>query len=83
MSSPECEVIREAIRSRMKHLKLTQSEVARRVGWTPQRVWDLLNHDDEFLFSTIAPVLRVLGLSVQVTATDPAEAPAEPEPAHA
>lgn len=83
MSSPECEVIRDAIRLRMKQLKLTQSEVARRVGWTPQRVWHLLSDDDEFLFSTIAPVLRVLGLSVQVTATDPAETPAEPEAAHA
>lgn len=69
MSSPECEIIREAIRQRIKDLGISQTEAASRAGWKPQRLWNLLNDNDEFLFTTISPLLQALGLSVCVTVT--------------
>lgn len=66
VSSPECEIIREAIRSRIKELGISQTEAAGRANWKPQRLWNLLNDNDEFLFTTISPLLKALGLSVRV-----------------
>ena len=58
--------IRAVIVRRMKELRLSQSELGRRIGWSPQRVWQLLNDDDEFLLSTISPLLDELGIVVEV-----------------
>lgn len=66
MSSPECEIIREAIRSRIKELGISQTDAAALAGWKPQRLWQLLNRDDEFLFTTVTPLLQALGMTVRI-----------------
>lgn len=64
--SPETELIREAIRQRIKDLGITQKEAAQLAGWSQQKLWNVLNEDSDFMFNTITPLLRGLGMTMRI-----------------
>jgi len=63
----------QLIQVRMKEIGMTQTELAKRMGWTPKHVNRILNGFAEPSMASLDFMAFILGIDLEVTAKVPGE----------